>query len=123
MKKIFFIVVAAIMIIALSVGCSSERTMTCTKTEQDSMGTKQLESVVTSKSDSISSVDTTKTTFNSEEEAKSYASSQESNDVEVTVNGNVVTEVEKTSIPAELSASLEDLKFEYEEDGWTCKIS
>ena len=121
MKKISLIMIIAVMTIVFLAGCSSERTMTCTRTNQDDSVIIEEESVVTSTSDGISA--TTKTTFNSEEEAKSYASSITDDDVELTVNGKVVTEVEKTSIPADLSSSLEDLKVEYENDGWTCKIS
>lgn len=123
MKKISLIMIIAVMTIVFLAGCSSERTMTCTRTNQDDSVIIEEESVVTSTSDGISAVDTSKSTFNSEEEAKSYASSITDDDVELTVNGKVVTEVEKTSIPADLSSSLEDLKVEYENDGWTCKIS
>ena len=120
MKRIclIFIVLA---VVVLSAGCSSEQTMTCTKTETSSIGTMELKSVVTSKNGKISSVETTNASFDSEEVAKSFASPYEGIDnFDVTVNGKNVVIVKNITLDA---TSLETVKDENEADGWTCNIS
>ncbi len=118
-SKMFMLVLGFVLILT---GCATEESMTCTKTEESLAGTMDIEDVITFDGGYASkSVTTTVATFNSEDSANSYAAPYKNkNGIEVSQNGKTVTVIETTNLENQVNVTRDDLKEEYENDGWKC---
>ena len=123
MKKVSLLFIVAFVMVMIT-GCGSETKMTCTRDESQTGVDIIEEDVLTFKNNKIvDGTTTTKANFEKEEAADIFEEKYQSNDdVTVKRNGNEVTVTEKDPLP-DAKISPEDIKTEYEADGWTCTIA
>lgn len=117
-SKMFMLVLGFSLILT---GCGKQKTLTCTKTEENSAGTMNIEDVIIFENGyAVKNVTTTKATFVEEESANSFAEPYKGKaGIEVEQNGKSVTIVETSTNMADYKVTME-VKEEYENDGWKC---